>query len=207
MDDAVRAIMAFITDHSAWTFPVVFLVTFGESFAFISFVFPGTTVLLAAGALVPAGALPLWPVLVGAILGAVIGDAISYALGRRYGHLLDNRWPFTRYPTLLPRGYAFFDKHGGKSVFVGRFFGPMRAVVPLVAGISKMPSGRFWAANILSALVWAPALLVPGFIATYAISSAGIHGAWRAVLAAGAAAAAIGVYVLLRRRGWLRFDF
>lgn len=204
MNDAIHALIAFIADHSAWAFPLVFLVTFGESFAFVSFAFPGTTVLLAAGALVPAGALPLWPVLAGAILGAVLGDSISYALGLRYGHLLDSRWPFTRYPTLLPRGYAFFEKHGGKSVFVGRFFGPMRAVVPLVAGVSKMPSGRFWVANVLSALIWAPALLVPGFIATYAVDEIGIRGSWRAVLAAGAAAAALGVYVLLRRRGWLR---
>jgi len=204
MTHAVHALIAFISDHAAWTFPVIFLVTFGESFAFVSFAFPGTTVLLAAGALVPAGALPLWPVLAGAILGAVLGDSISYALGVRYGHLLDDRWPFTRYPTLLPRGYAFFEKHGGKSVFVGRFFGPLRAVVPLVAGISKMPSGRFWAANILSALIWAPALLVPGVIATYAVSQVGVHGSWRAVLAAAGAAIALGVYALVRRMGWLR---
>lgn len=204
MNDAIQALIAFITDHAAWTFPVVFLIIFGESFAFISFAFPGTTVLLVAGALVPVGALHLWPVLAGAILGAVIGDAISYGLGLRYGHLLDDRWPFTRYPTLLPRGYAFFEKHGGKSVFVGRFFGPMRAVVPLVAGVSRMPRGRFWLANIVSALIWAPALMVPGFVATYAVDEIGIGGSWRAVLAAAAAVIALGAYVLMRRLGWLR---
>lgn len=204
MNDAVQALIAFITNHAAWTFPVVFLITFGESFAFISFAFPGTTVLLVAGALVPVGALHLWPVLAGAILGAVIGDAISYALGLRYGHLLDDRWPFTRYPTILPRGYAFFEKHGGKSVFVGRFFGPMRAVVPLVAGVTRMQSTRFWLANIVSALIWAPALMIPGFVATYAVDEIGIGGSWRAVLAAAAAAFALGVYVLMRRLGWLR---
>lgn len=204
MNDAVQALIAFITNHAAWTFPVVFLITFGESFAFISFAFPGTTVLLVAGALVPVGALHLWPVLAGAILGAVIGDAISYGLGLRYGHLLDDRWPFTRYPTLLPRGYAFFEKHGGKSVFVGRFFGPMRAVVPLVAGVTRMQSARFWLANIVSALIWAPALMIPGFVATYAVDEIGIGGSWRGVLAAAAAAFALGVYVLMRRLGWLR---
>jgi membrane protein DedA with SNARE-associated domain len=208
MNDAVHALIAFISAHSAWTFPIVFLITFGESFAFISFAFPGTTVIVAAGALVPVGALPFWPVFLGAILGAVIGDAISYALGLRYGHLLDDRWPFTRYPTLLPRGYAFFEKHGGKSVFVGRFFGPMRAVVPLVAGVSKMPSGRFWVANILSALIWAPALMLGGFavtyIASYVASEAGIKGNWGVALAVFAIAVTLGLFALARRKGWLR---
>jgi membrane protein DedA with SNARE-associated domain len=62
----------------------------------------------------------------------------------------------------LTRGYAFFGRHGGKSVFIGRFFGPLRAVIPLVAGISKMRPMRFWIANVSSAFVWAPALLLPG---------------------------------------------
>ncbi len=72
----------------------------------------------------------------------MLGDAISYWLGLRYGHLTETRWPFTRHPELLPRGYAFFDRHGVKSVFIGRFFGPLRAVIPLVAGITRMPRAR-----------------------------------------------------------------
>jgi membrane protein DedA with SNARE-associated domain len=56
----------------------------------------------------------------------------------------------------------FFQRHGGKSVFIGRFFGPIRAVVPLAAGIMQMPRGRFWFANVASALVWAPMLLLAG---------------------------------------------
>ena len=201
MHHAVQATLEFIKENSGWTFPVVFFVSFGESFVFVSFMFPGTTVMLAAGALVPTGALPLWPVLLGAILGAVLGDSISYALGRRYGHLLDDRWPFTRYPTLLPRGYAFFDRHGAKSVFVGRFFGPLRAVIPLVAGVAKMPRARFWIANVLSALVWAPALLVPGVLATLAIDEIEMPNHWRAAFAALFAVLALGAYVFMRRRG------
>jgi len=56
----------------------------------------------------------------------------------------------------------FFERHGGKSVFIGRFFGPIRAVIPLAAGIMQMPRGRFWFANVTSALVWAPMLLFVG---------------------------------------------
>jgi membrane protein DedA with SNARE-associated domain len=112
--------------------------------------------LTATGTLSPAA------VLAGAVLGAVLGDALSYWLGRRFGGSLAGVWPFTRNPGLLPRGVGFFRKWGGLSVFIGRFFGPLRAVVPLAAGIMQMPSGRFWIANVASALVWAPMLMLVG---------------------------------------------
>ena len=161
----IHEVIAFIGHHAIWAGPVMFAVSFGEAFVFLSLLFPGTTVMIAAGAFVPSGTLSVWPLLVGCIGGATCGDAVSYWLGRRYGHLIERVWPFTRHPQLLARGYAFFARHGGKSVFIGRFFGPFRAVVPLVAGISKMPPARFWIANITSAFVWAPALLLPGVLA------------------------------------------
>ena len=110
----------------------------------------------------PDGTLPLFPLLSGSILGAVLGDSVSWQLGRRYGHLLDNRWPFTRRPELMVHATAFFRKYGVAGVFIGRFFGPLRATVPLVAGIAKMRPLPFWVANIASALIWGPALLLPG---------------------------------------------
>ena len=183
MDSFVHSLMDFVTQNAAWAFPIIFIVTFGESFVFLSLAFPGTSVLLAAGALISAGALPLWPILIGAIIGAVLGDSISYWLGLRYGHLTETRWPFTTHPEILPRGYAFFERHGVKSVFIGRFFGPLRAVIPLVAGITRMPAGRFWVANVVSALIWAPALLVPGAVTEYLVSEVDFHGPWKAVVA------------------------
>jgi undecaprenyl-diphosphatase len=73
-------------------------------------------------------------------------------------------WPFTRHPEMLARGEDFFLRYGGKSVAFGRFFGPVRAVIPLVAGMMGMPRARFFTANILSALAWAPAYLFPGMV-------------------------------------------
>jgi len=171
LDWMVHASVEFIKLHQQWSFPVMFLVSFGESFVGFSFLFPSTTILVLAGTLVawplnPHGALSIWPVLSGAILGAVIGDTISYMLGQRFGHLLEKHWFFIRYPEVLARGYSFFDRFGTVSVFVGRFFGPVRAVIPLVAGIMGMPTRKFWVANIASAFIWAPALLLVG---------AGIH--------------------------------
>jgi membrane protein DedA with SNARE-associated domain len=162
MESIVQPTLELISAHSSWAFPVMFVTAFGESFAFVSLLFPGTSILIVAGTLMSAGSLPYWPVLAGAAIGAVLGDSVSYWLGRRYGGGIGRIWPFTRHPDLLPNGIRFFKRHGGKSVFIGRFFGPVRAAIPLAAGIMRMPRGRFWLANITSALVWAPMLLFAG---------------------------------------------
>jgi membrane protein DedA with SNARE-associated domain len=155
-------LLDFIKAHSEWAGLVMFITAFGESFAFLSLLFPGTTVLVAAGTLLAVGTLPYPAILIGAVFGAVLGDSVSYWLGRNFGGGIVRVWPFSRHPELLSRGILFFERHGGKSVFIGRFFGPVRAVIPLAAGIMQMPRGRFWIANITSALVWAPMLLLAG---------------------------------------------
>ncbi len=203
MSSLVHSLMQFVAHHAIWALPVIFVVSFGESFVFISFAFPGTSVLIAAGALISAGDLQLWPVVVGAVAGAVLGDSISYWLGLRFGHLTETHWPFTRYPHVLPRGHDFFERHGVKSVFIGRFFGPLRAVIPLVAGITRMPSTRFWLANVLSALIWAPALLIPGAAAQYALRQSELSAHWQVALVIGFMALLGAAVWTARRLGYL----
>ena len=165
MEDFAQPLLELIKEHESWAIAMMFITGFGESFAFVSLLFPGTTVLIAAGTLLSGGTLPYASILVSAILGAVLGDSVSYWLGRRFGGGIARIWPFTRHRELLPRGIEFFERHGGKSVFIGRFFGPIRAVIPLAAGVMRMPRGRFWFANVTSALVWAPMLLFAGDLA------------------------------------------
>jgi membrane protein DedA with SNARE-associated domain len=162
MDDLVQPVLGFIAAHANWAAAIMFVTAFCESFAFVSLLFPGTTLLIAAGTLMPSGTLPYAPVFIGAVLGATLGDTVSYWIGRRFGGGIARLWPFSRYPELLPNGIDFFARHGGKSVFIGRFFGPLRAVIPLAAGLMQMPRGWFWLANFASALVWAPMLLFVG---------------------------------------------
>jgi membrane protein DedA with SNARE-associated domain len=162
MDHLAQPLLDFVNAHQDWAIAVMFITAFGESFAFLSLLFPGTTLLIAAGALIKTGALPYATIMIGAILGAVLGDSVSYWIGRKCGGAIARVWPFSRNPELLPAGIRFFERHGGKSVFIGRFFGPIRAVIPLAAGIMLMPRGRFWLANVGSALVWAPLLLFAG---------------------------------------------
>jgi membrane protein DedA with SNARE-associated domain len=162
MEDLAQPLLAFIKAHESWAIAMMFITGFVESSAFLSLLFPGVTLLITAGTLMKSGTLPYRPVVVGAILGAVFGDFVSYWIGRRFGGGIARFWPFTRAPELLPDGIRFFERHGGKSVFIGRFFGALRAVIPLAAGIMRMPPGGFWVANIASALVWAPMLLLVG---------------------------------------------
>ena len=159
---SVEDITAFVSEHATLAGPLIFLVCFGESFAVISLFVPGTAILTACGGLVPSGTLSFWPLLLGAISGAILGDGASFWLGRHFGRQLLRLWPLSRYPEQVARGESFFRKHGGKSVFIGRFFGPVRAIIPLTAGLAQMPPRRFWLANVTSALVWAPLVMLPG---------------------------------------------
>ncbi|MBU6460395.1 MAG: bifunctional DedA family/phosphatase PAP2 family protein [Proteobacteria bacterium] len=148
--------------HQHWILPLVFLLSLLESLAVIGTFIPGATALFIAGALVGAGALNFWQTLIYSISGAIIGDGLSYWLGHHYQETIICYWPFKRYPGLLQKSEAFFAKHGGKSVVIGRFFGPVRAMVPVVAGMVRMSPYKFYTLNILSALVWAPAHILPG---------------------------------------------
>ena len=140
----------------------MFGLAFGESLAVISLLLPATVILLGAGGLAGAAGLGFWPIWAGAALGAVLGDWLSYWLGFHYKDAIGRMWPLSRHPSLLPRGHAFFAKWGTLGVFLGRFFGPLRSAVPLVAGICAMPQLRFQLANVASALVWATGVLAPG---------------------------------------------
>ena len=162
MEHLVQPTLDFIAAHSGWAAAIMFITAFGESFAFVSLLFPGTSMLIAAGTLMAAGSLPYLPIVAGAIAGAVLGDTISFWIGHRFGGGIARVWPFSRNPELLSGGIKFFARHGGKSVFIGRFFGPIRAVIPLAAGVMRMPRDRFWFSNVPSAIVWAPMLLFVG---------------------------------------------
>ncbi len=189
----------FIAAHRAWAIPLIFLVSFGESFAFLSLVVPGTTILAACGALVPGGTLSIWPLLAGAIPGAVLGDGISYWLGRRYGPAITGCWPMSRHPGMVAKGEAFLQRHGTASVAIGRFFGPVRAVIPLVAGMARMDRRAFWIANVASAIVWAPAVMLPGALLGWLAETADAP-TWWLLSAAVAVAALAAALVLVRRR-------
>jgi membrane protein DedA with SNARE-associated domain len=162
MEQYAHALAEFVRVHQAWAAPVVFLLAFGESLAFVSQLVPAWGALVAIGALIGVSGISFFPVWIAGGLGAALGDWVSYWFGYRYKERVAQMWPLSLYPDLLPRGEAFVRNWGIPSIFIGRFFGPLRASVPLAAGIFEMPYWTFQAANFVSALIWSAVLLLFG---------------------------------------------
>lgn len=133
---------------------------------------PGETVLLLSGALAHQGVLDFGDAIVFGVLGAVVGDQLGYWAGRRGGRAFVLRWG--RFvlvtPERLGRAEAFFDRHGGRAVFLARFVSGLRVFGALVAGTSRMPWGRFALYNALGGAVWATAAVSVGYFLWGSIS-------------------------------------
>jgi membrane protein DedA with SNARE-associated domain/membrane-associated phospholipid phosphatase len=150
--------------HPEWVFVIVFLVAFIECLAVVGMVIPGTMIMTAIGALLGSHVISAEIVLSAAFLGSYLGDITSFFIGYHYREHLRDMWPFKFYPNLLQKGETFFYRHGGKGVFIGRFVGPIRPLLPIIAGMLNMKPWRFLIADGLSAVFWAPVYMLPGII-------------------------------------------
>ena len=154
-----QVVIDFVRENQVWGMPIVFVLAFAESLVFFSLFVPAWAMLVGIGALINASGIPFWPILIAAALGAAAGDWLSYWIGITFKEPIAHVWPLSKYPDLLPRGHAFMEKWGMLGIFIGRFFGPLRASVPLIAGILEMPYWHFQIANFSSAFLWAYVLL------------------------------------------------
>lgn len=183
----------------------VFVASYVEALAVIGTLVPGSSIVFAAGVLAGLHALDPWLAAALAILGAILGDGTSYELGRHYRGAIRDLWPLRSYPLLFARGEAYFAANGRKGVFVGRFLGPIRAIVPLVAGMSTMPRREFYAIDLLAVIAWAAAHLLPGMLFGASLELAG---AISSRLVALVAILAVGLWLitklvhLVTRRAW-----
>lgn len=165
MSGVLATVEGWLTAGAGWAPLVVFTITFLESLPGISLLVPATALLLLTGALLGAGTLEPGPVLVAAIAGAIAGDAVGFWVSRAVGPRIVRRWLPKGQRRAYARALLLFRRWGWAAVFFGRFLGPVRAVAPLMAGIARMRERHFQAANIASAVVWAPAVLLPGYAA------------------------------------------
>ncbi|MCH7506098.1 MAG: VTT domain-containing protein [Proteobacteria bacterium] len=162
--DWTQELLAWLNAHPGWGVAMVFLVAFFESLALIGLLLPGIMILFGVGTLIGLGLLDLIPIWIAASSGALLGDSMSYLLGHRFGGHLMDFWPFSRYPGLMERGTRFFQVHGVKSVVAGRFIGPLRPIIPAVAGMMGMKPSRFLMVDIPACISWAPSFLLPGVL-------------------------------------------
>ena len=167
LDDITGAVVAFVRDHQAWAAPIVAVLAFCESLAFLSLLVPATVMLVGIGALLGGSGIGLdtaqfWVICLSGAVGAALGDVLSYEIGRYYENGIRTMWPLSRSPALVGKAEDYVSRFGAWGIFLGRFFGPLRALVPVVGGAFGLPRWRFQLANVSSALIWSFGLLAPG---------------------------------------------
>jgi membrane protein DedA with SNARE-associated domain len=190
----INAVVDLVAQYPAWALIVAFLAAIIEAVAVLGILIPGTPILMAVAGAAAMSGQPMLPFLTLSIIGAVIGDFLSYWVGKHFSFRLRGLWPFSRQPALMDHAAQFFDRYGTYSVALCRFVPVLRSTVPLVAGMAGMRQKRFVIANVASAFVWAPVHIYPAQLAGLSLDrlrdgdwqSAAL---WGGLLLAGCAAA------------------
>jgi membrane protein DedA with SNARE-associated domain len=192
--------MDFVVQNPEGALIVAFLAAIIEALAVVGTVIPGTFIVMGVAGAAAAAGQPMIPFIAVAVLGAVIGDYLSYWIGYRYRFTVRQWWPLAQRPLVMARADRFFARYGSFSVALCRFIPVLRSTVPLVAGITGMSRRRFLVANVTSALIWAPAHVCPAQLAGLSIDRLR-DGDWEsaALLGAGLLACCIALWLLHRR--------
>lgn len=170
MDSLLSTIADFISRNAVWAGVILGSITFVESLVVIGAFIPATGLLVIAGGMAAAGILDPWNVIIGCVVGATLGDAVSYWVGRHLGsNVLHHRYlKAHRRKVAWTRLYC--RRYGVAAIFIGRFFGPLRAFVPVMTGVLSMRHLKFQIANFTSAIVWVVAMVAPGWLAAKGLS-------------------------------------
>lgn len=164
IQEYIHPLVAYLHTHPHWGWFIAYLAAFVESLAIIGTVIPGSVTMTAIGALIGSNVLPAFSTILAAVIGSYTGDCLSYWLGVHYHEHIRGMWPFYKFKNWISKGETFFKLHGGKSVLIGRFAGPVRSVVPMIAGILRMPPLRFFPIAFIAALLWAIIYMLPGIL-------------------------------------------
>ncbi|MGE8334816.1 bifunctional DedA family/phosphatase PAP2 family protein [Pseudomonas laurylsulfatiphila] len=194
MGQWLDSVTGWLTVNPQWLAAAIFLVAFVECLAIAGLIVPGTVLLFTVAVLAGSGALPLSETLLLGFLAGVLGDVVSYFLGRHF-HQNIRRLPGLRHhPEWITGAEAYFQRYGIASLLVGRFIGPLRPMLPMVAGMCDMPFPRFIAVSLLAGAGWSVAYLLPGWATGAAIRLPLPGGFWpQAGIAVGSIAVMLGL--------------
>jgi len=150
-----------ITQYGTWTYGLLFVVVFIETGLVVTPFLPGDSLLFAAGTFAALGSLNIWLLIGLMIVAAIGGDAVNYSIGHYLGERAYNiKWIKKEY---LEKTHAFFEKHGGKAIFLARFVPIVRTFAPFVAGIGKMSYGYFATYNVVGGITWVTTFSLLGY--------------------------------------------
>lgn len=197
------SVTGWLTANPQWLGLAVFVVACIECMAIAGIIVPGTILLFAIAVMAGSGALSLGETLLLGLLGGLLGDLVSYALGRRF-HQSIRRLPGLRsHPEWMSGAEAYFQRYGIASLLVGRFIGPLRPMLPMVAGMCDMPFFRFFAVSLLAGAGWSVAYLMPGWATGAAMRLPLPEGFWpQAAVVAGGVALLLGLSISASLRGY-----
>ncbi|MFN8382765.1 MAG: DedA family protein [Anaerolineales bacterium] len=151
-----------ITDYGMWTYGILFLVIFVETGLVIMPFLPGDSLLFAAGTFAALGSLNIWGLIGLLIAAAFLGDTVNYSIGHYLGDRAYNiKWIKKEY---LDKTHAFFEKHGGKAIFLARFVPIVRTFAPFVAGIGRMSYSYFITYNLVGGVTWVLLFTMAGYL-------------------------------------------
>jgi membrane-associated protein len=151
---------AFVQQHGAWVYGLLFLIVFCETGLVVTPFLPGDSLLFVTGAVAAAGGMDIVLVMATLVAAALCGDNVNYWIGRTLGLKV-----FARFinPAHLKRTHEFYERHGGKTIVIARFVPIVRTYVPFVAGLGTMPYLRYLAFCVAGALLWVVSLCLAGY--------------------------------------------
>lgn len=158
------SLVAWIGAHPVAAGVAVFLIAFCDALIILGAIVPALPLLFAIGVLIGLGEISGPYAVACAAAGALLGDASSYWIGRRWGSQLRATWPFSRYPQLIERAEVLFRRNAIKGIFIARYVGPVRPFVPAIAGMSRMPLRRYVPVSAVASVSWAALFLAPGWL-------------------------------------------
>ena len=196
----INSAVELVAQYPTWALAIAFIAAIVEAVAVLGILIPGTPIVMAVAGAAAAAGQPMAPYLVLVMIGAVIGDFMSFWIGHRYRDQLRGVWPLSRRPELMASADRFFERWGVYSVVSCRFLPVFRSTVPMVAGMAGMCRKRFLIANVGSAFIWAPAHVYPAQLAGMTIERLNHGDLHTAALWGGALVlACVGVWYLHRR--------
>ncbi|WP_278462537.1 bifunctional DedA family/phosphatase PAP2 family protein [Stutzerimonas kunmingensis] len=178
MGQWLETLTQWLAGHPQWLGLALLIVACMECLAVVGLIIPGTVLVFAIAVLAGSGVLSLGETLLLGFIGGLIGDLLSYALGRRYHQGIRSLRGLRDHPEWLMQAEHYFQRYGVASLLVGRFIGPLRPMLPMTAGMLDMPFGRFLLVSLCAAAGWSMAYLLPGWSAGAAIRLPLEEGFW-----------------------------
>ena len=161
----IGTVTLWLQENPEWIVLGLCSAAFIESFALIGIIVPGVILLAAISGLAASTNLSIFYVVILVYVSSCLADIFSFLLGKSLSKKIDRVWPFNNNPSWLEQGRKFSKSYGIPGVFLGRFIGPIRPLIPITVGSLSMNFRTFIFVDLISGLLWAPLYTLPGYFA------------------------------------------